>query len=403
MAIKQVSIPFQSINQSDWRAQVDKELKGKSYDDFLIWKTQNGFDIESWQQELPTTIPAPPLKVDPWKIMEPISETDAQHANKMALDALNNGAESIWFDKSFKGAAAEVVCNQIDQSIAPVFINESNVYDAYKPFLKRGVEWNLPDAGTILLDGERFRERGASPVHELAILISQVIELNRHATKVEVLIKTAMGSSLLMEIAKLRALRWLIDSVNENMQNTVDYPRFIASNLSSFYSINDEYTNLLRATNSALAGVLGGADYICVRPWDKQWKGGNPFSARISRNIQNLLKEESKLDKSFNPMDGSYFVENLTNEIARCAWEKVRSIEDQGGFLEYSRKGQLMMDMQDNREEIIKSHLNQESVLLGVNKYQPVDMKPEPLPTDSEYQMLPPILHLSLELQNSDS
>ena len=112
-----------------------------------------------------------------WKIVEPIYATDAQQANLLALQALNSGAEAIWYQKSFLGAASEVVSKDIDQNIARVFIYGGNIIDPYQSLLKTGDILDIKNINTqCILDGNRLRERGANVIDEIALLLTQAIE-----------------------------------------------------------------------------------------------------------------------------------------------------------------------------------------------------------------------------------
>ena len=197
-----------------WRKQVERELKGKSYDDYLIWKSLDRFSIESWQDKPPEHIPSLPPLTEPWKITEPVYETDAQAANARALEALMNGAESIWFFKAFKGAAAEVAKKDIDTSIAPVFFSGDQPVDAFRSFLKEGTNPEIPSGQLLMIDGRRLRERGCSIIDEVALIIAQALfACDKVGFDHPPLFVTGTGTAFLTEIAKLRALRWLWSSI----------------------------------------------------------------------------------------------------------------------------------------------------------------------------------------------
>lgn len=388
-----------------WRERVDRELKGKSYEDFLIWKSNEGFENDAWQNSRPSPLPHLIAPNEPWKIVEPVYATDAQDANKTALDALNVGAEAVWFQKSFLGAAAQVASQGIDEKIAPVFIRNGNIIDPFQSLLKSGRSNETSgEATTHFIDGNRLRERGAGVIDELAILLSQAIELGEKTNfEKQPLFITGTGNAFLTEVAKLRALRWLWLSILQKEGETTQNASILAKNLTIGYAQNDEHTNILRATSSAMSSVIGGAQYVMIEPWDKSWKDQNNFSSRISRNIQNLLKEEARLDKNLNPADGSYLIENLTVKIAKMAWKKVNEIERKGGFTEYAKSGDLKTDLNQSRAKQIDDYKNNRSILLGVNKFQPSSMKAENKKSASQYELLPDLMDLPFALQNQQS
>jgi methylmalonyl-CoA mutase len=401
MANSNNSLPFDSMSDAQWKLLVEKELKGKSFDDFLVWNSLDGFSIEAWQSALPSPLPNLAPLNEAWKIIEPIYESDAQKANATALSALNHGAEGIWFKKGFLGAAANVASHQIDQGIAPVFIENGNVTDVYRSLLKTGSEEEISVSDTLLLDGQRIRERGGSTIDELVVLISQGLEASRKfGFDSNLLFKTAAGSGFLTEVAKIRALRWLWSQILvHEKQSKQPYPTIIVVNLSNGYTQNDEHTNILRATSSALSAITGGAQFIMIEPWDQSWKDSNAFSTRITRNIQTLLKNEARMDKNLNPADGSFFLENLTVAMAKNAWARVQIIEKAGGFSSYAKSGALKSDLEFSRTKLVSAYQAKQKTLLGANKYQAANPIQESVPNKSTYTLLPEYLHLPSNLQ----
>ncbi len=394
---------FKPDSSSSWRNRVEKELKEKEYKEFLHWKSINGFDIESWQ----SSVPQPRVRLQPlksaWKIIEPIYSQNAQKANELALKSLMNGAEGIWYSKNYLGAAAEVVRSGIDEKVAPVFINDSTHIDIYRPLLKSSLKANFEEHNQpILLNGLRPRERGASIIDEVAILVSQGLESLRKDRKPDsILFYTGVGSEYLTEIAKIRSLRWLWSSILKNEGYEAENPQIFAVNLSNSYSVNDPYTNNLRATSAAMSSIIGGAQFVMIEPWDKTSLPENESSQRMSRNIQTLLKEEAKLDKTLYPSDGSFFIENLTLTISSKVWDQVQTIEKCGGFIEFALSGKLRAQIETNRNILLESYLNSKKTLLGVNKYRPEKVISEIGNSHSRYDLLPDYLHIAKEIQDS--
>lgn len=399
-----MEFPFEKIGHAEWRAQVDKELKGKPYEDFLVWRSIEGFDMESWQDQLPEMVPNLINSKEPWKAIEYINEQNATEANSKALASLMAGAEGVWFEKSFRGAAAEVAMKSIDQSYAPVFIKHETLLDFFGPTLKDGTQPVSADGDTLLLRGERLRERGATVIQEVALMLSQGIEaLANIKSPSNILFSTGLGSSYLTELSKIRAFRWLWSSALMAEGHDAVNPEMIATNLTNEYSKTDEYTNVLRATSAGLAGAIGGATYIMIKPWDHHFSESSDFSSRITRNIQNLMKDEGRMDKNLNPSDGSFFIENLTSKIAELAWSEVQRIEKLGGFSSYVKSKQLLTDLDASRNEKLEAFTNSESILLGANKYPPVRPEDEPLIKGSEYQYLPDVVSLSYSLSKEEA
>jgi methylmalonyl-CoA mutase len=399
-----MEFPFEKIGRAEWRAQVDKELKGKPYEDFLVWKSLEGFNIESWQDQLPDIVPILIQNQEPWKAIEFINEPSATEANTKALASLMAGAEGIWFEKSFRGAAAEVAIRNIDQDFAPVFIKHETLLDYFGPTLKHGTDANSSEGDTLLIRGERLRERGATVIQEVALMLAQGIEaLAKSETQPTILFSTGLGYSYLTELSKIRAFRWLWSSVLTKEGYDAANPQLLATNLTNEYSKTDEYTNVLRATSSGLAGAIGGATYVMIKPWDHHFSEASDFSSRITRNIQTLMKDEARIDKNLNPSDGSFFIENLTSKIAELAWAEVQRIEEFGGFSTYTLSKQLLSDLNESRNEKLEAYMKDESILLGSNKYPPISPDSEPIISGSEYSYLPDVISLSHSLSKEEA
>jgi methylmalonyl-CoA mutase len=159
------------------------------------------------------------------------------------------------------------------------------------------------------------------------LLTDKGIEANKIASKMQ--FSFSISTNYFFEIAKLRAARKLWQLVLEQyeIENT-------SMNIHSETSIEtsskeDVNFDILRNTTKAMSAIIGGCDSLTVRPHDTEKMS---FANRIARNVQNILKEEAFFDKVKNPADGSYYIENLTEEIASKSWSLFQQIETEGGF-----------------------------------------------------------------------
>ncbi len=126
---------------------------------------------------------------------------------------------------------------------------------------------------------------------------------------------------------------------------------------------------MLRMTQECMSGVLGGADTICNLPYDALYHKSNEFGERISRNQLLILKAESYFDAVSNPTDGSYYIENLTSELAKKALEVFKEIEAGGGFLSQLKEGIIHRKIKESASK--EQHLFDKGklILLGTNKH----------------------------------
>jgi methylmalonyl-CoA mutase len=104
-------------------------------------------------------------------------------------------------------------------------------------------------------------------------------------------------------------------------------------------TIYDPHVNLLRATTEAMAAAIGGADAIEVEPFDGAYREPGESARRLARNTQIILKQEAWLNRVVDPAAGSYYLEVLTDSLAREAWKLLQQVEAAGGFLKYSATG----------------------------------------------------------------
>jgi methylmalonyl-CoA mutase len=172
----------------------------------------------------------------------------------------------------------------------------------------------------------------------------------------------AIGSNYFMEIAKLRAARlnWAQAAAAFGPASEASCRmRIHARTALSNKSIYDPYTNLLRATTEALSAIIGGCDSLQVQPFR--------FSERLALNVQRILKEESRLDRVADAAGGSYYVEALTDAVARESWKLFQQIEFAGGFAEAA--GFVQASLTASRQQKEKAVAQRRRTLVGVNKY----------------------------------
>jgi methylmalonyl-CoA mutase len=243
------------------------------------------------------------------------------------------------------------------------------------------VSTNLPSYRALGINGNYFNSAGASIVQELGYSLAmandylvRLIESGLSADTVcpHIQFNFGVGSNYFMEIAKIRAARFLwakiIETHNPDRINSTK--TFIHSVTSEWnQTIYDPYVNVLRATTESMSAIIGGTDSLSVRPFDYSFKQTSKFSGRLARNIQIILKEEAYMDRIVDPGAGSYYIENLTNSIIDESWKLFLKVEEQGGYLESLKKGSIQSDIEAtaiNRNNLIAFR---REILLGTNQY----------------------------------
>lgn len=176
----------------------------------------------------------------------------------------------------------------------------------------------------------------------------------------------AVGANYFFEIAKLRAARMMwaqaAEAFNAPGQATIHVR---TARLDK--SLYDVYTNLLRATTEAMSAAIGGGDTLVVEPFG--------YSPHLAVNVQRVLREESHLDAVADPAAGSYYIEALTDALARSAWKLFQQIEAEGGFSAAMASGFVEKQLETSGSAKRKAVASRRRTLVGVNNYPNVHEK----------------------------
>lgn len=255
---------------------------------------------------------------------------------------------------------------------------------------------------TITVDGPTFHNLGANATWELAAAIAAGVAYLRHLVDAGLSTSAALGQisfrfavddDQFQSIAKLRAARQLWARVAEVVgEPDSGAATVIATTSLPMMSQRDPWVNMLRTTVAAFAAGVGGADIVQVHPFDVAIDGGFPntarsFARRIARNTQLLLLEESHIGRVLDPAGGSWFVEDLTRELAEQAWSHFQEIEARGGF-EAARE-HIATQIAEVAERRTDDIAHRRTSLTGVNEFPNLSEVPlphgDPLPSVRRY------------------
>ena len=241
----------------------------------------------------------------------------------------------------------------------------------------------MPLYNSISISGYHMQEAGANQVQELAFTIADGLEYVRAAINKGLKVDDfaprlsfffAIGMNFFMEIAKLRAARWLWANLMKkyfNPQNTKSLMlRTHCQTSGVSLTEQDPYNNIVRTTVEAMAAVLGGTQSLHTNAFDEAVALPTDFSARIARNTQLILQEETGITKSVDPLAGSYYTEALTGRLIASAEKIINDIEKIGGMTKAVEQGlpkQMIEESAAKRQAAVDSS---ESIVVGVNKYQ---------------------------------
>jgi methylmalonyl-CoA mutase len=249
---------------------------------------------------------------------------------------------------------------------------------------------------TIAVDSSIYHNSGGSAVEEIAFALATGLEYiralaERHLSIDEIAnaitFEFAAGSNFFGEIAKLRAARMLWSRIVSSCGGDNEAQKMIIHSKTSYYNKTsyDPHVNMLRTTTEALAAILGGCDSLHVGFFDEATRRPDEFSRRFARNSQLILREESHLDKIIDPAGGSWYIEDLTDKIARKAWTLFQEIESSGGMLKALQHGipQKMIEAIAARRE--KNIAARKDIFIGTTMYVNPDEKAIAAPArDSE-------------------
>ncbi len=400
---------FPAAKYDQWRAMVDKALKGADFDKRLVAKTADGLTINplyarkdalvAVEGAMPGMAPftrGTKAKRDGlgWDIRTFHSEADPKALNAAILDDLDGGVTSIAVHvgdtalpatrEAFAAALDGVlldVCPIVLVAGAHAFeagLCLNAVWDArgiaqacrkasfgadplgslavsgrcdepIETALARAValiKLSQPSPGVSALtaDGVCYHNAGASEAQELACMLATLVAYLRAADEAgiapgdalpKITVSLAADADEFSTIAKLRAARRLVWRVADacGAGDVAANVQFACPTSYRMMAKRDPWTNILRTTIACTGAALGGADAICVLPFTFALGRPDAFARRVARNIQIVCQEESNLGRVTDPAGGSWYVEQLTDDMAKKAWEMFQDIEARGGML----------------------------------------------------------------------
>jgi methylmalonyl-CoA mutase len=237
------------------------------------------------------------------------------------------------------------------------------------------------EPGKDAIRADLLHEAGAHAIQELGYAIAMGVEHLAELTATrpvddaakDIEFVMAVGPSYFIEIAKLRAARMLwaqavaaFNPKNSDAGSMRLHARTPRRNKSKY----DQHTNLLRAATEALSAVIGGCDQLTVEPFG--------FDEHVAVNIQRILQEESRLNAVADPAGGSYYIETLTDAIAREAWKLFQQVEAEGGYSKALASGSIGKALEASRSARDKAISGRRRSLVGVNNYPNLmEKKPE--------------------------
>ena len=241
---------------------------------------------------------------------------------------------------------------------------------------------NMPKFNSISISGYHMQEAGATQVQELAFTIADGMEYVKYGVASGLDIDKfagrlsfffAIGMNFFMEIAKLRAARVLWHRVMTKLGAKDERSKMLRTHCqTSGVSLTeqDPYNNVMRTTIEAMAAMLGGTQSLHTNALDEAIALPTDFSARIARNTQIVIQEETGMCNVVDPLGGSYYIESLTKELVDRAWEIIERVEGEGGMAKAVAAGWPKAMIEEASAARAARVDRKEDVIVGVNKYR---------------------------------
>lgn len=417
---------FPPVSDAQWDAAILADSKGADPEK-LVWRTEDGIPVKPFYRAGSPLAGQAPLwtaQGNRWEIRAEVPDGDPAAANSRARRIVERGISALSFRavgvrtagdlkalleglpveritlhfqcasgsarilellESHPGArdiSGSAACDPISDmaaaGVADGIIDNDRLTEAAAGF--QNALRTLPKVTPLAAGTTLFHDAGATAAGELALALASGAEYLAQFSARSVAARDvaghlafqfSTGSSYFQEIAKLRAMRTLwprvcgaFDPAAASLPLRLD-ARTSDWNQSAF----DPHVNLLRGTTEAMAAVLGGATSLTVRPFTGNWAEPDETSLRLAVNTQLLLRDEAWFDKVADPAAGSWYIEELTDALARKAWRMFQDIESEGGLLEALSKGVIQNMVRASRESREALIAQRRKVFVGVNAY----------------------------------
>ncbi|MCL5129420.1 methylmalonyl-CoA mutase family protein [Algibacter sp. L4_22] len=413
---KKLFSDFPPVSTEQWMERVTADLKGADFDKKLVWKNLTGinfqpcYNIENKITQLKNTGENSQSLVN----YRSVAVQTAEGGNKLAIKAVEEGINGIIFHLN-GNVSVEALLGGIDLEITTVsfeitegavaftkdlvsYAKKSNLkgyintgiisnYVTTGSFDENQVEVavelvkltaNYPNFKAITVSGTEYLDSGANQVQEIAYTLNSLVFLVEKLKEKGVAVQDvfinlnfqlAIGLEYFVEISKFRAFNNLLAEVAAKY-GVAEYSNTITAKTSIWSkSITDAETNLLRCTTEAMSAILGNVDGVLIDAYDKEFKNPSDFSSRIAGNITTVLREESYFGKVSNPVDGSYYIEEVSSKIADKALELFKAIETEGGFYTAFENETIQQQIADIRLQKLKLISQRRTPMVGINKY----------------------------------
>lgn len=393
---------FEAASEQQWKEKIIRDLKGGQLED-LIWESEIGkIDpvLFNYQNKYGRVIPKPNSVDNQWLISASFDCKNSSSANQKILKSLAGGINQLRLHNVngrelnilFKDVMLDIIHTELlcDSSISKdlklavdQFCLENNLKsdrikvtsDPLTDQFKGGTDTITGDQ--FYVDGSFLANAGTNLDHQIGIMLTMaheylVHQITNNGSSIATASKNisfvvGIGNSYFAEIAKIRALRLLWNSVVEEYDHSDAYAEIHGVNANFNFSNQDVHNNLLRGTTAAMAGIIGGVESMEVLPYDFNMDQQIGDGERLAKNIQLLLQEESYFSQVKDASGGAYYIEQLTDRLIENGWELFKKIEQEGGIRPFYQNGSLKKLIEQDLSKKVENFRSKSLKLVGVN------------------------------------
>lgn len=407
MDTKKLLLDFASISEKQWKQKIQYELQGEDYNEKMVWESPEGIKVKPFYHPDSCThnLPDAKEKTLDWNIAASIYWKDnaPPHTSikqKHGIDSfilhLEEGELSIddilesdtnlflqgsptSFEILLKNASKfngnpsffSILLDPISQLVKTGnwFENQNKDIAQTEQLATRFKDLGIKN--TILIDATIYQNAGANIVQELAYATAHAFEYLQHLDPKLVefpVFKIAIGGNYFFEIAKLRAIRILWALIAKEYSLSADC-HIIAQPSRRNKTLYGHHNNMVRTSLEHMAAINGGADTICPQPYDFLFRRKNDYSQGLAIKQLLMLQHESYLNQVCPPANGTYYLENLTEQLSQKALQLFKQIEAGGGLIKQLVTGTLQRKIKESAQR--QQHLfdQKELILVGSNEF----------------------------------
>lgn len=339
-----LNYPFEPVAHEDWVLQIHKELRGQT--EQIEFKDS----IEELELNI-TEVPSHLLSISSPSESNEVNSVhferivDEKESNRRILLALMQGANALFIHIEKEQVDWKLVFDQIELAYirTEIFVQgEAQISELRTQLTKEQLSHIVllsdelidQNRSTCLpyFNGFELQQIGANAQQELSLIATAYHHYLSEGNRAEVVFSIGVGSQYFVQMAKIRALHYLIQKIAA--LHGIAHPAYrIQAHIGwTNKSLKDPYTNLLRQTSEAMSAYAGGVQGLVIHPWDEYaLEGKEDFTLRMSLNVYNLLNEEAHFDWVKDPMKGSRIVEALTVQIVEKTWVRIQSLSELHG------------------------------------------------------------------------